>query len=67
MPNLVSLTCLSLQILGQTQTGLFSISGSLVKSFLNKNCHSSRTSNDTNTKLGPVTKRDKRNTTSKTF
>ena len=62
MPNLVSLTCPSLQILGKTQTGVFPISRSLIK----QNCHNSRTSDDTDMKLGPVTKVDKRNkTTSK--
>ena len=37
-------------------------------SFINKNCHNSRTSHDTDIKLGPVTKLDQRNTvTSKNF
>ena len=31
-------------------------------SLINKNCHNSRTRNDINMKLGPVTKLDKRNT-----
>ena len=43
MPSLVSLTRPSLQILGETQTGVFPISG---LSFINKICHNSRISND---------------------
>ena len=60
---LVSLTRPSLQILNKTQAGVFPISGFLFKSLINKNCHSSRTSDDIDMKLGPVTKLDKRNTT----
>ena len=68
MPNLVSLTGPSLQILDKTETGVFTISGFLVKSLINKNGHNSRTSNDIVMKLGPVTKLDKRNrATSKKF
>ena len=60
MPYLVSLICLSHQILVQTQTG---VSG---QSLIKENCHKSKTSNDTDMELGPVTKLDKRNkTTSK--
>ena len=33
------------------------------QSLINENCPNSRTSNDTDMELGPVTKRDKRNTT----
>ena len=33
--------------------------GFLVKSLINKNCHNSRTSNNIDMKLGPVTKIDK--------
>ena len=33
------------------------------QSLMNKNCDNSRTSNDIDMKLGPVTKCDKRNTT----
>ena len=60
IPNLVSLTSSSLQILGKTQTGYFRfrISG---QSFIKENCHNSRVSADIDMKLGPVTKRDKRN------
>ena len=59
MPNLVSPTCPSLQILDKSYTGVFPIYGFLV-------CHNSRTSDDIDIKLGPVTKLDKRNkTTSK--
>ena len=60
MPNLVSITCPSLQILGKTQTGVFPISG---QSLIKENCHNSRTSDDIGMKLGPVTKLDKRNRT----
>ena len=42
---------------------IFSIFGSLVKLIKIKNCHSSRTSNDFDVKLGAVTKVDQRNTT----
>ena len=48
-PNLVTLTRLSFEIFGQTQTGIFPISGFLV-------------SHDIDMKLEPVTKLDKRNT-----
>ena len=59
-PNFVSLTCPSLEILGKSQ-GIydFPISG---QSFIKENCHNSRTRNDIDMKLGPVTKLDKRNT-----
>ena len=50
-----------LQILDRTQTTVFRISGFLINP-LQKNCHDSRTSNDIDMKLGPVTKLDKRNT-----
>ena len=49
MPNLVSLTHPSLQILGKTQTGVFPISDFRISS------------DDTDIKLGPLTKHDKRN------
>ena len=63
MPNLVPITCPSLQILGKTQTGVFPISGEYL---IKENCYNSRTSDDIDMKLGPVTKLDKRNkTTSK--
>ena len=63
MPNLVLLTRSSLQILGKTQTRVSPISGqSLIKVF----CHKTRTSDDTDINLGPVTKLNKRKkTTSK--
>ena len=56
------LTCPRLRILGKTQTGIsnFQISG---QSFINKNCHNSRTSHDIDMKHQPVIKLDKRNTT----
>ena len=59
VPNMVSLTCTSLQILGKMQMGVFQISGQFL---INENCDNSRTSNVTDMKLGPVTKLDKRNT-----
>ena len=62
MPNLVSVNRFSsLQKLNKTQTGVFSISGFLVKSLVNKSCHNSGTSRDIDMKLEPVTKLDKRN------
>ena len=68
MSNLVSLTCPSLQILDKSQTGLFLISGFLVKSVINKNCHNSRTINNIGIKLGPATKLEiRKTTTAKTF
>lgn len=51
MQNWVSLTHLSLQILGKTQTGVFLIFQFLVKSPKTENCHNSRTSNDIDLKL----------------
>ena len=57
---MISLTCLSLKILG-----MFSI---FVLCLIFENYHNSRTSNDIDMKLGPVTKLDKENTvTSKKF
>ena len=68
MPNMVSPTRPSLQILGKTQEGVFSNFRFLVNPLQKKNCHNSRTSDDIDMKLGPVTKLDKRNkTTSKKF
>ena len=61
MPNMVLLTHFSLQILDKTQSGIFLISEFLLKSLINKNCHNSRTSNDIDMKLGPVTKLDRKN------
>ena len=64
MPNLVSLTRSSFQILDKHQMGVFSISGFLFKSFVNKICkHNSRSSNDIDVKLEPTIKLDKKNTT----
>ena len=66
--NLVFPNCPSLQILGKTQTGVFPNSRFLVKSIIKENCHNSRTSDDIDMKLGPITKLYKRNkTTSKNF
>ena len=84
MPNLVSITRSSLQILGKTQTWVFPNSRFLVNPeiviiviimnqcynyvIINENCHNSRTSDDNDMKLGPVSKLDRRNkTTSKKF
>ena len=68
MPNLVSLTYFSLQILEKNSDGVisdFRISG---QSLIKENCHNSKTSYDIDMKLGPVTKCDKRNkVTSKRF
>ena len=58
VPSLASLTCSSLQILGKTQTGVFPISG---QTLIKINCHNSRTSDDIDMKLEPITKLDKRN------
>ena len=60
MPSLVSVTCPSLQILGNTQTGYFRFPDS-GQSVMKENCHNSRNSDDIDMKLGPVTKLDKRN------
>ena len=68
MLNLVSLARSYLEILGKTQAGVFPTSGFLVKSLIKENCHNSRTGDDIDMKLGPVTKLDRRNkTTSKKF
>ena len=63
MPNLVSLTCPSLEILGKNQTRLLPVPWFLVRSLVSKNCHNSRNSNDIDMKLGPVSKFSKKNTT----
>ena len=52
MPNLLSLTCPSLQILSKTQTVVFPISNF----WLTENCYKSRTSNDIDMKLVQVIK-----------
>ena len=57
MPNLVSLTRPSLQIGGISD---FQISG---QSLIKRNCQNSRTSDNIDLKLVPVTKLDKRNKT----
>ena len=61
-PNLVSLTGFRLQILGKTQTGVFLISRFLVN-LIKKNCHNSRTNDDIDIKLEPVTKLEKKTKT----
>ena len=60
MPNLVSLTRTSLQILGKTQTGVLPISGFLVNP-LRKKTVITIEMGDINMKPGPGTKLDKRN------
>ena len=68
VPNLVSPTCHSLLILGKTQTGVFPISGFLVNPLQKKIVNNSRTGDDIDMKLGPITKLHKRNKiTSKKF
>ena len=67
MPNLVSITRPSLQILGKTQDGDISNFRNSGQSLIKENCHS-RTIDDIDIKLGPVIKLDKRNkATSKKF
>ena len=65
MPNSVALTRPNPQILDKIQTVVFSITGFLVKSLTNEDCLNSRTSNDTDMKLGPLSNLDKKITTSK--
>ena len=67
MPNFVSITNNKQSSdIGKTQTGVFYDFRISVRSLIKENCHNSRTSDDTDMKLGPVTKPDKRNkTTSK--
>ena len=62
MPNLVSLTCPNLKILGKTQKGIFDfwISG---QPNIKETCHNFRTSDDIDMKLVPEIKLDKRNKT----
>ena len=63
MPNVVSVTRPSLQILSKTQTQVFPISRFQVNPFIKENCHNSRANNDINMKLRLLTKLDKRNKT----
>ena len=61
VPNLIFLTRPRFPDIGQNSDGGisdFQISG---QSLIKRNCHSSRISDDTDMKLGPVTKCDKRN------
>ena len=60
MPNLIFLTRPSLQILVKTQMGVFPISA---QSLIKRNCHNSRTNDDIDMTLGPVSKLDKSNKT----
>ena len=55
MLNLASLTHPSFQILNKTQRVEFLVNP------LQKSCHNSRTTNDIDMKIGPVTKLGKRN------
>ena len=61
LPNLLSLTCPSLHILGKIQVGIFLIPRFLVNPL--ENCHNSRTSDDIDMKPGPATKLYKRSKT----
>ena len=64
--NLVSLSLISLQILGKTHAGGISDFQICGQSLVKVNCQSSRASGDIDMKLGPVTKHDKSSkTTSK--
>ena len=56
VPNLVPITCPSLQILGKTQAGVFPISRFFGQSHIKVNCYNTRTSDDIEMKLGQVTK-----------
>ena len=67
MPNLVAIISPSLEIVGKTQTGIFSISRFMVNPY-KKKCHNFRISNNVDMKLKQVTKINKRNKrTSKHF
>ena len=68
VPNLVSLTRPSLQILSKNSDGGISNFWILDQSLIKENCHNSRSSDDIDMKLGPVTELNKRNkATSKKF
>ena len=60
MSNLISLTHCSLEILDQTQTRVFPISGILIKSLTSKNCDNSRTRNDIDMKLESIPQLNKK-------
>ena len=60
MPSLVSLTQSSPQIFDKIQTAVFTIFAFLVKCFVNTNCHNPRTCTDSNMKLRPLSKLEKR-------
>ena len=63
MPNLVSLTHPSIQILRKTQNSDGGISNVQISGqfLIIENCHNSETSDDIDMKLGPVSKLDNRN------
>ena len=60
IPKLVSLLNPSLQVLDQTQTGVYLISRLLAKYFINNNSHNSTTSHNIDVKVRPVNKIKKR-------
>ena len=59
MPNVVSITFCSLQILSKIQEGVFPVFRISCQSFINENCHNSKTGNDIDMNLGPVGKLNK--------
>ena len=61
MTNLVFPICPSLQILDKIPMGLFPISKITGQPFIEENCQNSRSCNDIDVKLGPVTKIEKKN------
>ena len=63
MSNLVFFTCPSLQILGKTSKVFFSDFRIFGESLIKRNYHNSRTSDNTDMKLGSVTKLYKRKET----
>ena len=59
MPNMVSITFCSLQILSKIQEGVFPVFRICCQSFINESCHNSKTGNDIDMNLGPVGKLNK--------
>ena len=59
MPNMVSITFCSLQILSKIQEGVFPVFQICCQSFINESCHNSKTGNDIDMNLGPVGKLNK--------
>ena len=62
-PILVSLTHPQSSDIGQNSHGVISDFRDSGQSLVKENCHNSRTSDDIDMNLGPITKLDKRNTT----